>query len=308
MAARRSNVLTLLVSVLMACGLWTYVTLTRTYEDDIAVPIAVKPPAGQNIISAVPATITVRVRTTGLRIANFRIFNQPDTCTLTLEEQSPADPSAFRIGNGALLSTIAGALGVRVVSVSPVDITVRTGTPVIKSVPLTVAHSISCRPGFIMTSAPTPDRASVTLKGVNDVVAPLSHWTTKLIMLDDVHESTTIDAPMSDSLAAMVDVMPKSVRVRITVQQLAEIHVHDVPVTLSQRLIDEGFVARPSRIRVTLRGGVDDLASVTSADLRAEIAEPNAYGVALPTIIAPGGMRVIAVVPRSVQLVRRQPL
>ncbi|MFM8771151.1 MAG: hypothetical protein ACKOE4_03905 [Candidatus Kapaibacterium sp.] len=308
MAARRSNVLTLFVSVLMACGLWTYVTLTRTYEDDIDVPIAVMPPAGQNIISAVPATITVRVRTTGLRIANFRIFNQPDTCTLALEEQSPTDPSAFQIGTGALLSTIAGALGVRVVSVSPVDITVRTGTPVIKSVPLTVAHSISCRPGFIMTTAPTPDRASATLKGVNDVVAPLTHWTTKRIMLDDVHESTTIEVPMSDSLASMVDVMPKSVRVRITVQQLAEIDVHDVPITLSQRLIDAGFVARPARIRVTLRGGVDDLASITSADLRAEITDANSYGIVLPTVTAPGGMRVISLMPRTVQLVRRQPL
>ena len=292
----------------MACGLWTYVTLTRTYEDDIDVPIEVTPPAGQNIISAVPGTITVRVRTTGLRIANFRIFNRPDTCTLALEEQSPTDPSAFRIGNGALLSTIAAALGVRVVSVSPIDITVRTGTPVIKSVPLSVAHSISCRPGFIMTSAPTPDRASVTLRGVNDVVAPLSHWTTKRIMLDDVHESTTIDVPMSDSLASMVDVMPKSVRVHITVQQLAEIDVHDVPITLSQRLIDEGFVARPSRIRVTLRGGVDDLASVTSTDLRAEIADANSYGIVLPTVAAPAGMRVIALLPRTVQLVRRQSL
>lgn len=308
MAARRSNALTLAIALLMACALWTYVTLTRTYEDDVRVPIVVAPPAGQTIISSVPSEMMVRVRTSGLRLANFQLFKRPDTCMLSLEQQSAADPSVFSVTNTALLRELSASLGVRVMSVSPTDVAVRTGTPVMKSVPLNVRHTISCRQGFVMTSSPVADRASVALKGISEVITPLKQWSTKRIMLDDVHESMSIDVPVSDSLPSMVDVSPHSVRVHITVQQVAEARVHDVPVVLSKRLIEAGYEARPHRISVTLRGGVEDLSTTTVSDVRAEVTEYRPYGVCIPRVIAPPAMRVIATNPRTVQLVRRQPL
>lgn len=308
MAARRSNALTLGIAVLMACGLWTYVTLTRTYEDDVQVPIAVLPPAGQTIISSVPAQMLVRVRTSGLRLANFQLFKRPDTCDLKLEQQSASDPSVFSVTNTALIRELSAALGVRVMSVSPMDVMVRTGTPVMKSVPLKVRHTITCRQGFVMTSAPVADRASVTLKGITDVITPLNHWSTKNIMLDDVHESMFIDVPVSDSLPSLVDVTPHSVRVHINVQQVAEALVHDVPVILSKRLIEAGYEARPPRITVTLRGGVEDLSTITTTDVRAEVSDYRPYGACIPRVVAPTAMRVIATQPRLVQVVRRQPL
>lgn len=308
MAARRSNAITIAISILLACALWGYVTLTRTYEDDVDVRVVVRPPAGQTIISNVPATVTVRVRTSGLRIANFRLFNEPSVCTLAVDEQMPNDPSMFRIGNSSLLRELASTLGVRVTGVSPVDIMVRTGTPEIKSVPLVISHSIECRPGFVLTAQPTADRARVTLKGIRQVIEPLDHWSTKRIMIADVHESISIDVPLSDSLRSMVDVMPKTVRVHIPVQQVAEVQVNDVEVQVSPALMAQGYVARPNRIRVTLRGGVDDLALVTRSDVRAEVAELQPYGVAVPQVTCPAGMRVIAIRPRTIQLARRQPL
>ncbi|HBB25544.1 MAG TPA: hypothetical protein DCZ59_04700 [Bacteroidetes bacterium] len=306
MAARRSNVLTLLISVLMAIALWAYVTLTRTYEDDIDVPIAVVPPAGQTIISGVPASVTVRVRTSGLNIANLRLYNRPKVCTLSLGEQAPDEPSAFRVSNPTMLKRIAEDLGVRVLSVSPADITLRTGTPELKSVPLVVAHSIECRPGFMITSEPTADRASVTLKGIASVLAPLTSWSTRKILLGDVHEGMTIDVPLSDSLRSLVDVMPKSVRVHIPVQQVADATIEDVEVSLEKGLADMGYTVRPNRLRVTVRGGVNDLAELTRLDLRCQISGIPANGVVIPTVICPRGMRVIACSPRTVRLVRRQ--
>ncbi len=308
MAARRSNALTLAIAVLMACALWTYVTLTRTYEDDVQVPILVAPPAGQTIISSVPTAMTVRVRTSGLRLANFQLFKRPDTCILSLEQQSPSDPSVFSVTNTALVRELSAALDVRVVSVSPMDVAVRTGTPVMKSVPLSMPYTINCREGFVLTSPPVADRASVLLKGIADVITPLKQWSTKRIMLDDVHESMSIDVPVNDSLPSLVDVAPHVVRVHITVQQVAEALIHDVPVVLSKQLIEAGYEARPQRISVTLRGGVDDLASTTAMDVRAEVSQFRPYGACIPAIIAPQAMRVIATHPRTIQLVRRQPL
>lgn len=308
MAARRSNALTLAIAVVMACALWTYVTLTRTYEDDVQVPIIVAPPAGQTIISSVPTDMTVRVRTSGLRLANFRLFKRPDTCTLSLEQQSPSDPSVFSVSNTALLRELSAALSVRVIGVSPMDVTVRTGTPVMKSVPLSVPYTINCREGFVLTSPPVADRASVLIKGIADVITPLTQWSTKRIMLEDVHESMSIDVPVNDSLPSMIDVTPHSVRVHITVQQVAEAQVHDVPVVLSKQLIEAGYEPRPQRISVTLRGGVDDLASTTAMDVRAEVTQFRPYGACLPVVTSRPAVRVIATYPRTIQLVRRQPL
>ncbi|MBU3699530.1 MAG: hypothetical protein FGM33_05895 [Candidatus Kapabacteria bacterium] len=306
MAARRSNAATLIVSIVMACGLWAYVTLTRTYEDDIDVPITVVPPAGQTIISNVPMSVSTRVRTSGLQIANLLLYNHPKTCTLALAEQAQDEPNAFRISNATLVSQLAASLGVRVLSVSPVDITLRTGTPELKSVPLVVSHGIMCRPGFIMPSEPRADRASVTLRGIKEVLEPLTQWSTKKIILDDVHESLTIDVPLSDSLRSMVDVMPKTVRVHFPVQQVADVTIEDVEITLAKGLADMGYVIRPGRLRVTLRGGVQDLSELTRLDLRCQISAVPTNGVVVPVVTCPRGMRVISTFPRTVLLVRRQ--
>ena len=306
MAARRSNVLTVFISVFMACILWAYVTLTRTYEDDITVPITVLPPAGQTIISNVPASVTVRVRTSGLHLANLRLYNQPANCKLALTEQALDQPSAFRITSTAMLREITATLGVRVLSVSPNEITLRTGTPELKSVPLTVTHGIGCRPGFMLSSEPTADRAGVTLRGMAEVLSPLSRWSTKRIILDDVHESMMIDVPLSDSLGSVVDVMPKTVRVHIPIQQIADATIADVEVTLDRRLIDQGFSLRPNRISVTVRGGVQDVSELTRLDLRSEVTAQPPHGVVIPAVQCPRGMRVISTAPRTLRLVRRQ--
>jgi YbbR domain-containing protein len=210
------------------------------------------------------------------------------------------------VANATVLKRISEELGVRVLSVTPADITLRTGTPELKSVPLVVEHGIECRPGFMITTDPTADRASVTLKGIAAVLAPLTKWSTKKILLDDVHESLTIDVPLSDSLSSRVNVMPRSVRVHIPVQQVADATIEDVEVSLDKGLAEMGYAARPSHLRVTVRGGVNDLAELTRLDLRCQISGAPANGVVIPTVMCPRGMRVIACSPHVVRLVRRQ--
>jgi hypothetical protein len=73
MAARRRNVGILAYCIVLAALLWGYVTLTRTYEDYIAVPFAVQTPRSAALLSTVPDRVTIRVRGTGWQLLNMRL-------------------------------------------------------------------------------------------------------------------------------------------------------------------------------------------------------------------------------------------
>ena len=95
MAARRFSFLTLGGALAVGVGLWTYVSLTRAYEDDLIVPLTVVSSPNQALLSTVPPTLTVRVRATGLQLLNFRYFSQAAVCTLDLRRLRPISESQY---------------------------------------------------------------------------------------------------------------------------------------------------------------------------------------------------------------------
>lgn len=301
MAKRRFSIRTLLIAVLAAVGLWTYVSLTRTYEDDLDVPFVVMSPPNQAMLSTVPAAVRIRVRATGLQILNALYFTKSVACTLDLAAMNPDQASTYIAESDDLLRGVTTTLPLRVIAVEPDRLTLTTGDLAVKRVPLRIRYALACRPGFLQTSEPTSDVIDVEVRGSRDVVERLTEWSTERILLEDVYTSRVVDVPLSDSLQSLINVQPSRVRVQFSVQQAADRTIPDVPVTFGVA-IDTLLTISPRQVSVVIRGGVDDIATITARDLRAEINELSPSGIVRPRVTAPSSVRVISTAPGFVRV------
>lgn len=301
MAQRRFSITTLLIAVIGAVGLWTYVSLTRTYEDDLDVPLVVISPPNQAMLSTVPSTVRIRVRATGLQILNALYFTKSVACTLDLSSMKPDQSATYIAETTDLLRGVTTTIPLRTIAVEPDRLILTTGDLAVKRVPLRVRYTLSCRPGFVLTAEPTPDVIDVEVRGSRDVVERLTEWTTERILLDDIYESQVIDASVSDSLQSLINIQPSRVTVRFSVQQLADRTIPDVPVTFGFAL-DTLLEISPRQISVTIRGGVEEIASLTARNVRAEVLELTSSGLVRPRISAPASVEVIATSPTFVRV------
>ncbi len=306
MAARRFSFVTLGGALLGAIGLWGYVSLTRSYEDDIVVPFVVVSPPNQALLSTVPATLSVRVRASGLQLLNLKYFTKAAACTLDLRRLRATGPSTYTAESPDLLRSLVSSIPVRTISVVPSELNLATGDLAVKRVPLRVQHNIACRQGFVLASTPQSSVQEVEVRGTQNTVERIQEWSTQRLSVDDVHESVSMEVPVSDTLMSLVNVVPSTVRVQLNVQQSADLIVMDVPVTLATSQGSEYMEVRPSRIRVVVRGGVDDVAMISAKDLHAEITERPQSGIVRPRVLAPQNVKVISTDPPFVRVTARK--
>lgn len=304
MASKRYTIVSILISMVLATALWLYVSLIRTYEGDIQVPLVVVPPAGQTILSNVPKFITVHVRTSGFNIVSMTHVNRPRACTLTVAKMRSVGTEAYVVSEAELLTELSDVIASRMLSTIPSELSFITGTPVVKKVPIMIPHNIVVRSGFVLASPPTPIQSMVTIRGMASAVDSIRAWSTKKIFIEDAHESAVVDMPVIDSLARELDVTPKSIRVKIDVQRLADQEIRDIPVTTPDRAATADVVIRPSHVQVTVRGGVDNIAKITRDDVTVEIDAAGRTGYIVPTVRLKQNARVVSISPRMVQVVR----
>ncbi len=304
MARRRYNISILIGCLLLSVVLWGYVTLTRIAEDEVEVALIVEAPPNQALLSAVPRTITVRVRGSGLQILNMKYLNRSSVCRIDLARIKPSGTSMYDIERDELVrsTTLSGSLSI--VSVTPSALLLTTGDLFRKQVPVHIISNIACRDGFEIVGTAQSDPSIVEVRGTRSIVEGIERWNTQKVSLDDVHEPIELQVPMSDSLMSVLNVVPSMITIRLDVQQTAELVVRDVPVDLASD--DPTLRVEPSMLAVTVQGGARVLATLTPQQIGA-MATSTTPGPTRPAILTPDGVRVIGTDPPFVRVVRRSP-
>lgn len=305
MARRRHSISILILCIVLGAALWGYVTLTRMYEVDIALPLSVKTPPNQALLSTVPDSITIRVRASGLQVLNLKYFSKGARCDVDLSSMKPQSQSLYVVESDDLVRSVVSPNPVRILSVTPNAVTMATGDLFVKQVPLKLRTNIACRDGFEIVEEPSADPQMVEIRGTKSVVEGIESWPTQKLSLEDVHESTVATIDVSDSLMTLLNVVPSQVKVSINVQQTADVEIADVPITFITAA-PKGAMIEPTHIRVRIRGGIDVVSSLTSADIKATV-PTEASGIVTPIVTVPRGARVMAVLPKTVRVSVRLP-
>jgi hypothetical protein len=298
MAAKRNPFAVIVGCVTLAIGLWGYVTLSRSFEVTVMVPLVVAAPTNQAVLSDVPTHIHTRVRATGLQLVNMMFITRVPTCSLDLDLFSQSG-TVYRISEAATIAGIAAPQGVRILGVRPHELTIATGAVVTKRVPVVLRSNIQCRQGFECTDSLVPYPSSIEIRGSAEAVAAISMWPTERLALQDLYESTSVEVMLRDSLQSHITTIPQRVRVRINVEQTAEVTIEDVPIVPAEGVPSTTqFV--PRFVRVTVRGGAEKLSSLVPSSISA-VASPTS-SLVRPTVMVPPTLRVVRVEPSIVRV------
>jgi len=304
MARRKNRISTLIGSLLLACIIWGYVTLAKVYENDVEVPLTVLSPPNQALLSSVPGVITVRVRGTGLQIINLKYLSEGTECKIDLANVRSQGQAAYVADRDDIIRSISMPSSLRVVSVSPEQITMSTGDLATRRVPVRLNTNLACRNGFSIMKTPVPEPDSVEIRGTKSVIESITHWSTEKLSLEDLHSSTTAAVAVSDSLMTLLNVVPSTITVKLDVQQMSEISIGPIAVVRSSADM-RSIQLIPNKIRVTVRSGVDELAQLSAADFRVEI-PPNAIGPVIPVVTAPPGITIVGIDPHYIRVLNKE--
>ncbi|CAN5621422.1 hypothetical protein BH23BAC4_BH23BAC4_05250 [soil metagenome] len=260
---RRRNRYAMGVSVLIATMLWFTVSMREIYTVSVDAPLFVRSlPEGQALREPVPETVEVQYQGEGWHLLGLR--RQPPPIDV---HASTASVNLLR----AASETARLPPGVGVLSVTPSNMDLNLEQRAAIMVPVRLRGEILPQPPYALSAPPRIQPDSIIVVGAVSILGQLEYWPTEPLVRRGIDDAFTIVVPLVDSLAGLVSLGTREVRVTVPVEEYTEgsreleIRVDGLP--------PEGARIRlvPDRLRVTFR------APVAGGRFRAAQTSPGFY-------------------------------
>lgn len=271
--------LALLVSFMMGLGIWMNATLeSDEYSTVLDVPLSVRLPENRAIETDLPQTIQVRVRGAGWQLftMQFSLFGwqlAPSArCQVAISDKLiKANEEALYLSKSILAQNLAFPLPIASYDVITDSLSLGIGYIDSKTVPIRLVQRLKTSDEYRIVGKPTLNPATVEITGNKKLLNEIDHWKTELLELGDLNSNLSQSVRISDSLATILQFSISSTRVDIEVQQEAELTIEQVPLAILSAPDRHNIVFRPSSVSVTLRGGIQDILSLQSDEIRAVV-------------------------------------
>lgn len=303
------SLLSLLMSFLLAIGLWIYVSMNSQYTTIVDLPLFVNLPENRAIETPIPQTIRAQVRGAGWQLFNLN-FSFPPRCVVTIsEEMLQHGQTTFKLTRKVLEQGIQLPAKVEPLGFIPDTLAFLVGTVSRKRVPIYPVLDITLQKGFINTGIPHVEPDSVDIMGNRNILEHVDFWKTEPITLEDLYKPASITARLSDSLGNIVQLSRSVVSVYLDVQQIAEMTFNNVPVELLSAPANNNILLQPSTISLTVRGGINQISILNQNDIKvyvdyADIVQ-NTTGILTPRVTLPADISVLNMGPPRIRYVRR---
>lgn len=288
----------LLVSFGLAGSLWCFVALTSIYTTHFDVPIRYVLAKSKAIAYPVPLKTTVTITGRGWLILKHFVFASRVECVVNCEnfKESSHRITTLELTKGlSLPKSLEAKLGASAEFDIVLSKSISKKIPVQFGGVLTPAKSF----GIVREMSFMPD--SITISGSRENLDTIGRWYTQPENLSFLSSSVDQIVPLSSSHSALISLSSKAVRLRVDVDQIAEITITDVPIVVTayprtsyHRLLGE-------RIQVTIRGPVGVLQSIDPTKLVAEVdyqqLVSDSEGLVRPTVPLPMGVSLVSTVP-----------
>ncbi len=291
--------------------LWAYVRLSAAYEADVDLPIKLSAPKGFALTSGLPERLHARVRGAGWQIILMSFTKNADfRFDLTDRSVQPATPLVLHsdeIANAAMLPS-----ELRVMKVDPDSLQLQFGKAIEKR--LTVVPQLDVVPakGYTVVGEPQIAPRTVMVTGSQTILDSLNTIPTQVLVASDVKEDVESSLPLSDSLDNFLTIPSSKIAIHVAVQALGERRMTNIPVTVEALPPQFDVVLIPGAINVMVRGGVQDLAKLSSDAIHAHVSyTPFVFDTAHavePIVDLPKGLTFLSSEPSSLRFIlRRKP-
>ncbi|MBU2471548.1 MAG: hypothetical protein KKF20_03990, partial [Bacteroidetes bacterium] len=153
---------------------------------------------------------------------------------------------------------------------------------------------------------------SITVGGARSVVDSLKYWMTEQIIISDLREPVNLDLKLEEPPEYILKLFQNKINYKIDVQPFAEKSIIGLNVEVNYLPINKEVVFIPPKMDIIIRGSIEKLKEISSADFRAYVDFPNLVSNTLgniqPEINVPDGIKIVRRNPEKFQYVIRKRL
>ncbi len=257
-------------SFIFSIALWGYTSLNADYQTIVEVPFKVKLPLNRALESPPPASVYVDVKGTGWNLFNLIFFNKSKVCSVDLSKQSISD-SVYKLSKFDIQKGIQYLKNVNPVNILTDAISLTTGLIDDYYVFVVPKVVIIPRSGFTVVGRVKVFPEQVKIRGNRKIIEQINHWDTEQHWFEKVNKPINARVTLIDTLPGVVDVFPKTVTVSVDIQQIGEIIIPDIPITITNGSLPEGHQIKPWIMTITVQGGVNEISKLSKTDIYASI-------------------------------------
>lgn len=290
-------------SLLFAIALWAYTSLNADYQTIVEIPFQVKLPSNRALEAAPPPSVYLDVRGTGWNLFNLIFFNKAKMCYVDLSKESILD-SLYKINKIDIQKSIQFLKNVNPINVLPETISLSTGQISEYEVYVVPKVVVLPRNGFTIVGRIKVEPEKVKIRGNQKIVAQINRWDTEQQWFENMNKPFRASVLLIDTLQGVVDVFPKTVEISVEIQQVSELIVPDIPISVINGSLPDGHRIQPSIITLTVQGGVEEIAKLSNADISATIdfdkIMNDSTGILKPIIKLPPNITLLKTEPRFI--------
>ncbi len=295
-------------TMVVAALFWFAVSMSNSYVAQFTVPLTVVDlPENMALANALPDELQLTLEGTGWQLLVLSIGDQ-------LRVEVPGT-SLLQKGKISTLSLMTESFklpsGIRVLRAYPDELSATFDTYAEKKVPLVLPKmEISFKEGFGLTRDILLEPDSITVSGAERIVRFIDAWTVNYNSYTGISLPVQEEIGLSDSLHGLVRLEPKTVKLTIPVEQLADVQFQNVKVHVNDVPYGKDVLLLNSTIKLYVRGGVNTLSNLDDEDFSAIIdyhsIKSDTTGSVVPRLLIPASITVLRTDPERIRYTVRE--
>lgn len=299
----RKNIFIYLSSFLFAVLLWLYINLNLVYNISIAIPLDINLSKTQALANDLPGFADVSVKGKGW---DLMLLILSKNLSLNIDLTNYKKDTKINIAQ-ATNDLLSKSSNVVVLSVNPDNIEINFDNIVSKIIKVKNLVNVNPKDGYLVIGSPkiTPD--SVKVSGAMSIIGKIKFLPTESMNINNVNSGFTKTVKIIDTLINIIKIEPKTVTVSYNIELSAEKNFEDLNVVVSNVPQDKEVLLVPPKLKLYLRGGVDQLAKINPDEIYAGIEyrqiDSDSLGFVSPKIVLPADVIVVKYEPQKFQYI-----
>jgi YbbR domain-containing protein len=299
----RKNIYIFAISFIASVLLWLYVNLNLGYTIVLPVPLDIKLPNSQALGSELPSNVEVTLKGKGWELLGIMLSKK---MTYNLDLSTYKKDSKINISQ-KITELLEIPQGISVLNVSPEYIEISFDNFTTKMVRVKNLVNVVPKEGYFIVGSPVISPDSVKLSGAMSVLSKIKFLSTEQVNINNVNSGFTRTFKIIDTLNNIVKIEPKTVTITYNIELSAEKNIEDINVIVSNVPPDKEVLLIPPKLKLYLRGGVEQLSKINPEEILAGIEfksiENDSLGFVSPKISLPVDASVVKYEPQKFQYI-----
>lgn len=295
--------------MIFAFLMWISINMNYEYTVIKEIPVVLENMKdGQALRYPVPKYLTVWFHGTGWQIAS--VYLSPNVKYYI--DGSSIGQELYVVTTKELPEHVKLPSGVQVENARPDSIALALDAYIEKRVPIVPHLVITNRDGYGQIGSVQLQPDSVEISGSKSLIDTVEEWPTESRKFDDRHAPISEEIALETPQTFSVDLAPTTTNVKVDIEHVAERTISGVPVSVIGAPAGREVIFIPPKMDIIVRGGIDQLAKLSSGDFRAMVEYPtltqDSSGIVQPILSAPPEVKVLRKTPEKFQFVIRKRL